>query len=140
MSNKLTEIMNAVIDGESDQDRVVPTWAANATYQRIDPMGVSPTEVKIAALQYLKQLARQICRGKFDPADGHADQHELWPDLQTRYPTVRSNSDDEPVYVKIELLSGADVLWNIKRLRCEADTKIKHANALEQWAAERGRL
>lgn len=132
--------MNDVIERAGNQDEVVPSWVANATYRCLDPDDVAPVDVKIAALQYLKQMARQMCRGKFDPNEGNADQHELWPDLQTRYPVSRETSDGEPTYVKLERLTGADALWNINRLRKEADTKIRHANALEQWAAERGLL
>ena len=140
MSNKLTDVVNSVIDSNSNQDELMPAWVANAAYRNIDPDQIAPIDVKIAALQYLKQLARQVLRGKFEPLEGNADQHELWPDLQTRYPVLRQNSDAEPTYVKLELLNGNDALWNINRLRKEADTKIKHANALEQWAAERGLL
>lgn len=141
METSLTDVVSGVIDSSADQEQIMPTWVANAAYKELDPEEVSPVRVKLAALQALKQLARQLLRGKFEPQnDRDAAQHELWPDLQQRYPAAHQTSDDEPTYIKLELLTVTDIEWNVSRLRSEAGTKIKHANALEQWGLERSAI
>ena len=139
MDNSLSDVISAIIERSTNQDEIMPSWVANAAYLELDPDELSPLRVKVAALLTFKQIARQLLRGKFEPQDDKdALQHELWPDLQQRYPSAHQTSDAEPTYVKLELLTDADIQWNVKRLRLEAATKIKHANALEQWGLERG--
>ena len=139
MESTLIDVINNVIFNSSNQDQVMPAWVANAAYMELDPDKVAPIRVKIAALQALKQIARQQLRGKFEPNDDReAMQHALFPTIQARYPLMRQTSDGEPVYVKPELLPAADWSWNLHRLRTEATTKLKHADALEQWGIERG--
>lgn len=136
MNNTLTDVVNGVILNSSNQAQIAPSWAANAAYKELDPASIAPPLVRLAALQSLTQIARSLCRGKFEPDTDVPDQHELWPQLQTRYPIAHSKAD-EPVYVKLELLTEADVAWNVQRLEREGATKIKHARALRRWGVER---
>ncbi len=138
MENSLIDVINGIIFNSSNQDQIMPAWVANSAFQQIDPEQLSPVRVKLAALQALKQIARQQLRGKFEPTNNDdALQHQLFPDLQVRYPLARQTSDGEPIYIKLELLTDADRMWNVNRLRAEAGTKLKHADALEQWGLER---
>jgi hypothetical protein len=141
MESTLIDVINGVIFNSSNQDQIMPAWVANAALKELDPDSLSPYRVRLAAIQALKQIARQQLRGKFEPDDdAQAMQHQLFPGLQHRYPAARQTSDGEPIYIKTELMTSADTAANIQRLRSEAGTKLKHADALEQWAFERGLL
>jgi hypothetical protein len=75
-----------------------------------------------------------------DPAaiadsDGPDPQGEMFPaesfrGLQRRYPAARSDGR-ESSYVLRDALSGADVEFNLARLRREAGAKSAHADVLE---------
>lgn len=45
--------------------------------------------------------------------------------------TRKANND--PVFVKLENMTDADIRWNVERLRNEAKAAFKHADALEQY-------
>lgn len=45
--------------------------------------------------------------------------------------TRKANND--PVFVKLENMTDADIRWNVERLRNEAKAALKHADALEQY-------
>lgn len=139
MESSFIDVIDGVILNSSNQDQMMPSWVANAGYKQLDPENIAPIRVKLAALEHLKQVSRQRLRGKFEPSDvKDALQHDLFPTIQARYPTRRQSNDGEPIYVKPEMLSNADWLWNINRLRTEASTKLQHADALRQWGIEHG--
>ena len=100
----------------------------------LDGGRISPALVYLGCHLQLRQIAREMLRGKFEP-DASADddaQHELFPSLQKRYPAARS-SNDNPEYVLLEELTAIDVAYNVARLRGEARAKQRHADALEAW-------
>lgn len=135
----LIDVVNSAILNSSNQIRVSPSWVANSAYKSLDPTELAPYRARLAATEHLKQLARQQLRGKFDPKEDETglEQHDLFPDLQRRYPIKHESQDGDPIYVNLEDLTDPDIQWNVQRLRREATTKQKHAAALEQWAAER---
>jgi hypothetical protein len=101
----------------------------------IDPAGKAPSLVHLGCHLQLRQIARELLRGKYEPDDNSRDdaQHELWPDLQERYPTARTAGSEEPEYVLLEHLTDEDIAYNVGRLRAEAEAKQHHADALEAW-------
>lgn len=129
---ELHEVLARIYHRRRDESRVSPSWLATEAMAELDPMRVSPTQVYIAANLHFRQLARAILRGAADPASDGAEQHEMFPDLQQRYPSADSTSE-EPQYVKLEDLTADDVRFNVARLRAEATTKLAHADALEAW-------
>lgn len=140
MSDSLSDIVNSIILNSSNQDRIMPSWVANQAYTVIHPSSIvpSPLQERLASTEYLKEIARRQLRGKFEPTDdADAAQHDLFPDLQIRYPIMRGTQDGEPLYVKLEHLTDSDIAWNVQRLRSEAGTKMKHARALQQFAVDR---
>jgi hypothetical protein len=101
----------------------------------LDGGRVSPALVYTGCHLQLRQIAREFLRGKYEP-DGETEddaQHELWPDLQRRYPTAKTARTPDPEYVLLEHLNDADVGYNLARLRSEAVAKLRHADALEAW-------
>jgi hypothetical protein len=104
----------------------------------IDSERRAPLLVHLGCNLQLRQIAREMLRGKYEP-DGDSDadaQHSLWPELQKRYPTAKSARDGDPEYVLLEHLTDADLAYNIARLRSEAQSKLRHATALEAWGRE----
>jgi hypothetical protein len=135
--DRLSEIVARVIEacgGAANLD-VSPSWVATQAFIEIDP-GFSVRKdrplVYIAAHLELRQMARQQLAQKWG-SKREEPKDELFPELQERYPVKREHPDEEPVYRRRELLSDADVRYNLKRLRSEADAKLRHADALEAW-------
>jgi len=120
--------------------KVSPSWLATEAMAKLDPDKISPHLVYLGCHLQLRQIARSICRAKFEPDDEEAEQHALFPDLQKRYPIVRQSRDDEPEYILLEHMSKDDVLFNVARLRKEASAKLVHADALEAWWQQSGEL
>lgn len=138
---KARELILSIFEVRRMADRVSPNWLATEAMQSLDPLRTShPLEYAMAHLQF-RQLARGICAGTFEPDEpreaGGDDQHEMFPVLQRMYPKARSSSKEEPEYVRLELLTDEDIRFNVERLRSEAVAKLKHADALEAWAASR---
>lgn len=134
------ELVLQVYEARRSHVRVSPSWLATECMQTLDPERTShPIEYTMAHLQF-RQLARNICSGRWEREDsvaGDIDQHELFPDLQTRYPVAGRSADQEPEYVLLEHMTEADVTFNVSRLRSEARAKLKHADALEAWGNSR---
>lgn len=128
---ELHEVLARIYERRSDEIRVSAAWLATEAMIELDPERISPSRVYGAAHLELRQLARSILRHAADPAEEGAEQHELFPGLQRRYPSAESG--EEPVYVKLEHLTEDDVRFNVARLRAEATTKLAHADALEAW-------
>jgi len=136
-SKRLYEVLAAIYARSNGEVRISPSWLATAGMAQLDPDRISPSDVYVAAHLQLRQIARGLC-GKKCEDDGSAEQHELWPMLQKRYPAAHHNGD-EPVYVLLDHLSEKDVAFNIGRLRKEASAKLQHADALEAWWNDRPR-
>lgn len=130
---ELRKVLVDLYERRHDEIEISPAWLATEAMRELDPEGDSPRPVYVAAHLELRQIARSICRQKFERDEsGEIEQHEMFPDLQARYPAAHS-TDSEPRYVKLEHLTEADVRFNLKRLRAEASTKMAHADALEAW-------
>ncbi|MYF06690.1 MAG: hypothetical protein F4092_00575 [Rhodospirillaceae bacterium] len=115
-----------------------PAWLATGTMADLDPEKKTPDLVYLAAHLALRQMAREICRKKFDPASTEAGpgQGNLFSgQLQTRYPAAHKRGED-PEYVVLDHLTAKDVKFNVRRLRREAGAKLRHADALEAWGDE----
>ena len=119
----------------SDEVRINPAWLAT---QAIDEMGdgqkLPPLIYQAAHLQ-LRQIARSICRKKFDEDGPGKEQHEMFPVLQKRYPAAHS-SEADPEYILLEYLNEKDKTFNVNRLRREGKSKLLHASTLEAWWRE----
>jgi hypothetical protein len=133
--HKAREILLSIYEERRFNKRVSPTWLATMAMTSLDPLRVShPIEYAMAHLQF-RQLARSICAGRWEKAEGDEEkQIELFSDLQTRYPTAPANrADDEPEYVLLEELTEEDFDFNIARLRSEGMAKIKHSDTLAAY-------
>lgn len=129
------DILGAIYEKRRTESRISPAWLANEAMMQIDPQRAIPLEYGLANLQ-LRQIARAMLAKQFEPDDGNAEQHELWPELQARYP-IKRNGDEEPVYVRLEDLPDDDAVYNIERLRSESQKKARHADRLEAWLIDR---
>lgn len=142
MNRELSDAINGIIANNRTAPKIFPTWVANEAMLKIDPDRVSPPAVYQGCLLYARQLARDWLRKTFERDDdseaGPAAQHELFPELQARYPT-RRNKGGEEQYVLLDDMSADDVAYNVSRLRSEAEAKGKHADALEAWGRKHRR-
>lgn len=137
-----TETIAAIIDRRRDEREISPAWVATEAMTKLNAAWMlrskrgHPTVYRLAHLQ-CRQIARAMLREFFEPEeDASKVVHPLFPDLQWRYPVARS-AGDEPVYVKTELMTREDWLYNVARLRADAASRQRHADALEVWGASR---
>ena len=129
---KLSLILMDIYERRGDKARISPAWLATEAMAALDGDKRSPPLIYRAAHLQLRQLARGICRKKFEDDGKEAEQSDLFPNLQKRYPAAHV-PDAEPEYVLLEHLTDKDVRFNVRRLRMEADSKLHHADALEAW-------
>lgn len=131
----LRATIGRVIELHHGQVRISPHWVATEAMVLLDGERISPKLVYLGCHLQLRQIAREILRGKYAPdeEDDAWKQDELWPDLQQRYPAARSADKDDPEYILRDQMSEADVRYNVARLRGEAGAKLRHADALEAW-------
>lgn len=132
-------------------DRVIEFWPASASISpsrvadiaykepEIDPENIAPILARHLATMKLRDYARQQLGKKHDLGDEIAEQHELFPNLQRRYPKAKGPQED-PEYIPLENLSAEDISANLAHLRTSAASRLRHADALEQWAIEHGRI
>ena len=137
-SRSLTAIVAKIIEAGRDQARLSPDSIATAALSVIDPKNVAASLplVALAAHLALRQIARGLLRKRFleEPDDEDEDEPEqsehdgaapeplqadLFPQLQSRYPSSRQSGE----YVLREQMSAADVSFNIRRLRAESGAK-----------------
>jgi len=139
----LVEIVARIIDTRRDEPGISPSWVATEGMRELDPRHTverAQPLVWLGCHLELRQLARGILHRRFGPGRDEKDDDDrgsLFPDLQWRYPSARSATAEEPIYVLRDLMTEADVKYNVSRLRAEAAAKNKHADALEAW--HRGR-
>jgi len=108
---------------------VSPALLSSKVMDEIDPEQAAPVMVRIAATLELRQLARSICRKHVEEGEDQASQSTLFEDqLQPRYPAHRGG---EEMYVLREHLTLREREDNISRLRKEAASKARHADALQ---------
>jgi len=136
----LTALVARIVDIRCGAVKISPAWIATEAMRELDPGRRSVDLVFGGCHLHLRQLAREQLRKRFETRDDElpSDQHEMFPDLQTRYPSARSKDNPEPEYVLLEHMSNVDVEYNVRRLRREGYAKLKHADALEAWDARRG--
>lgn len=140
--NALKEIVAQAILEAGAVSRARPSWIAERCMQLADPNKEAPAAVAFAANLEFRQLARDRLRQEFEPEnpeDREPVTRGLFPGLQAMYPR-RVGLDEEPEYVKPDLLSAKDVWWNIARMRAGAITLQRGADALEAWARDKGLL
>lgn len=133
---RLGDLIARIIDRHRGQSGIHPSWIATEAMNDLDPQRISPPLVFAASHLQLRQIARGQLRNRFD-SEEESKQHELWPDLQTRYPTERSHGSAQPEYVRLEDLADEDVAYNIARLRKGGRAMLKHADKLEDWWLDR---
>jgi hypothetical protein len=144
-TSPLVMIIAKIIETRRSETRISPAWVATeamivlkAEWMR-EPDDEGYPLVYLAAHLELRQIAREKLREKFEPAwDEDKDTHPLFPELQWRYPVSRPKGV-EPKYVLLEHLTGADVSFNVNRLRVDARSRLAHADALEAWGRDRPR-
>lgn len=91
--------------------------------------------------EHFKQMARAILAGRFDAdtdrSESEAYQGDMFSGhLQSRYPLPHARGE-EPSYRRRELLTEAELDWNIASLRKSADARLRHADALESYRDSR---
>ena len=138
----LANIIAKIIHTRRDQIRISPNWVATEAMMTLDPRRQSVPLVYLGCHLELRQLARSALRLHFEEASPTEDefaQSELFPDLQWRYPVERKKTDTEPEYVLLEVMTDKDIRFNVRRLRKEANAKLKHADALEAFGRNKRR-
>jgi hypothetical protein len=137
----LTAIVAKIIETRRNEVRINPSWIATEALLEIDPEKVSLPLVYLGCHLELRQNARGLLRQHFEdpwsPADDDIAQHDLFPDLQRRYPSARSKAASEPEYVLLDEMTDSDIWFNVGRLRKEGTTKLRHADALEAFGRDK---
>ena len=135
--DELAIAVQKVIDVRKVMPEISPEWVATETMNAIEfPRALHRLGYAGCHLE-LRQIARSKLRYEFDPtaADGREDEADLFPDtLQDRYPR-RHKKGEPPIYVLRSLMSAADIVYNVKRMRRFGAALLKHADALEEWGA-----
>lgn len=138
---QLYAAVQTVIDDYQDAGEVSPSWLATQVMDKIEfPRSLHALGYVGCHLE-IRQIARQKLRRAHDPnarveasVEGEDD---LFPEtLQERYPR-QPRPPEEPIYAKRDLLTRADVQYNVERMRRGGRALLKHADALEAWDAER---
>lgn len=138
MIDDLSDAISQIIIDNRTTSRIFPTWVANEAMQKLDPERVAPPAVYHGCMMYARQVARERLRKTFEADVVDSDEQRLpftdaeYPELQARYPTKRGK-DGEEQYVLLADMTADDVAYNVTRLRLEAQSKEKHADALEAW-------
>lgn len=137
---QLSDLVYKAIERRRDDVRVGAASIANEVLKEIDPDNVSLKLVTVGCHLQLRVIAGKKLAKLFgeDVEEGSA-QNEMFPELQARYPAEHKRGE-EPVYVKLEAMTKSDVAYNVKRLRGEAQAKMKHADSLEAWDMARSRV
>lgn len=108
----------------------------------------------LAAHLESRQIARSYCDKKhgvdddddlpepLEPSElskGPVQYRFLFPMLQRRYPTARSQAlePDQREYRQLPFLTDEDIAFNVQRLRKEGNAKLAHADALEAYGRSR---
>jgi hypothetical protein len=137
MDNSINEVVEKIIRDSQTEPTISPNWVADRAYAELDPSKLSPFRVALLARFALRQLARQILAKRFQPDDPQEMLPNVdCPQLQQRYP-LKPSKDQEPTYIKLELLKEEDMLYNVERLRAEAANEDQQADQLGQWWIER---
>lgn len=131
----VSSVIASIIERNRTEGRIEPGWVANEAMMTLDPTRVSPPAVYFGCTLWARQIAREQLRKKFEGQKENA-QHDLFPELQWRYPAAH-DGPGQPNYVLLELMTDADIAYNVDRLRQEAEAKLAHADALEDYGRRR---
>ena len=138
--DQLRELVARIIDIRRGQPRISPSWVATETMSDLDRSRDVERQYPMiwqgCHLQ-LRQIARKLLAQRFETEEYETP---LFKDLQWRYPTARSAAAEEPEYILRDLMSDEDIAYNVGRMRAEAMAKLEHADALEAWGSDRGKV
>jgi phospholipid N-methyltransferase len=140
---QLYAAVQKVIDDYRLVGEVSPSWIATQVMSEIEfPQSLHILGYVGCHLE-VRQISRQKLRHAHDPyANVKASieaEDDLFPEtLQERYPREPRKAE-EPIYALRDLLTEADVRFNVERMRRGGKALLKHADALEAWNAERRR-
>lgn len=137
-----SRIIAKIVDDRRDEASISPSWIATEAMAKLGVKsmlrgkGGQPIVYQLAHLQ-CRQIARQVLRKFYEPDnDAEKAQHDLFPNLQGRYPSAPKPGREEPEYIRLEHLSANDWQFNVDRLRADAQSRLQHADALEDWGRE----
>lgn len=140
---QLHDLVAEAIDRRRAAPRLNPATIAKEVLDKLDAEQPSHPLVWVGCNLELRQIARGQLAVRFDPIkDDVDDQPELFEGLQWRYPEAAPDGmkrSADQGYVLRDLMTDADIRWNVNRLRSEASAKLEHADALEAWGSERKR-
>ena len=134
-------IIAHIIDERRDEPSISPTWVATEAMAALKAAWMlrskknpnAPEWYRIAHLT-CRQMAREKLRNFFEPErDEDKSTHPLFPELQWRYPKAARSREEEPEYLTLETLERQDWQYNMDRLRSDAQSRLRHADALEDW-------
>lgn len=140
-ASSLNEIVSLLIQKQKDEPRISPSSIATEAMSKLRARWMNkPQEYPLVYLGchlQLRQIARGLLREWFEPnEDANKATHPLFPELQARYPMARME-DQEPTYILLEQLAPTDWRFNVRRLRADAESRLRHASALEAWGFEK---
>lgn len=134
MLEELYTVISVIIERRRDEKKINAGWVAKEAMQTVDPDTVSIPCVYAASFEHSKQYARGLLRKTFDPVEEDSPQHELFTELQWRYP-MRRPRGAEPAYVLREAMIEDDVDYNVERFLASSEALERHARALLAWWA-----
>lgn len=129
-NDKLSNYINTAIDSHCGEISISPSFIAQKVIAAIDPQGTSQPLVTYGFNLQIRAVARGILRHAFDPLSNEQNtlQAEMFTELQSRYPAKRNG---DFVYVLRAEMSLEERQLIPKRLRTDADSRLKHARAFE---------
>lgn len=137
MYQEIEQMIRSIIDKfEGD---IGPSTIAMQALESFGGASAEP-HVRYAAIEHFKQISRGVAARQWDPVDG--DESESYQDdmfsghLQDRYPIPHKTGED-PTYRRRELLTSAELDWNITHLEKSADARLRHADALRLYRDQR---
>jgi len=148
MANKrhsLTELIYAAcreaVLGHGGDIGIGPAAVASEAMKTLDKKAAAPVVVAWGCNLQCRHAARDILRHKFDPTDEEdtddtVEQHPLFPDLQTRYPTKRGGGRDSE-YILLEHLTDAEIDYNATRMERSANKLLHHRDSLIAYKESR---
>jgi hypothetical protein len=130
LTAQLEETLNICLKQIEDEIEISPAFLSDCAMKRLDAFNRAPVLVKWGCSLQLRQLARGILRGAFDPMsdESKASQSDMFGGLQDKYPCTRNG---DRVYVDRMNLTRNERHYNMLRLTKEANTKLQHAEALK---------
>lgn len=138
---QLYAAVQKVIGDYNQVGEVSPSWIATQVMQEIAfPQSLHALGYVGCHLE-IRQIARQKLRRAHDPfatvKASVSGEDDMFPEtLQERYPR-QPRASEEPVYALRDMLTRADVNYNVERMRRGSRALMKHADALEAWDAAR---